>query len=193
MDGPGGLRRRRFGEESVKVAQSLRNVGLARLALDDRKGARLALDRSVELSREVYPERHPRLAEALAARAELERAEGDAAAARRDLEEALAIREEKFGTDNPLTAAVRAELAKLAEAARGTHRLETGRRSTSARRKWTKAWRSGPLRAARSPRASRGSWRPGRRAAPPVGPAARRATARGLPPSWRARGPRSCP
>ena len=95
------------------MAQSLRILGLARLALGDRAGAGAALDRSVELSRKVYAERHPRLAEALAARAQLATAEGRTADARRDLEEALAIRAEKLGDDNPVTGETRAALARL--------------------------------------------------------------------------------
>ncbi len=109
-------RRRRLGDVSVDVAQSLRNVGLARLALGDESGARQALDRSVELSRQVYSPRHPRLAEALVARAKLELVGRRPEEARRDLEEALAIRTEKLGADSPLTAETRTELAKLGAA-----------------------------------------------------------------------------
>ncbi len=108
------IRAELLGSESAEVAQSLRILGLAKLALGDRAGAGADLGRSVELSRRVYPERHPRLAEALASRAQLAVAEGRTADARRDLEEALAIREEKLGLDNPLTASLREELAEFA-------------------------------------------------------------------------------
>ncbi len=107
------IRRELAGEASAEVAQTLRILGLAKLALGDRGGARSDLDRAVELSRRVYPERHPRLAEALGSRAGLAALEGRVADARRDLEEALAIRDERLGADNPLTAAMRDELARL--------------------------------------------------------------------------------
>ena len=69
------IRAELLGEESAEVAQTLRIMGLARLALGDHAEARSALDRSVELSRTVYAEGHPRLAEALGSRAELALAE----------------------------------------------------------------------------------------------------------------------
>ena len=95
------------------MAQTLRILGLARLALGERAAARTDLDRSVELSRRVYAPSHPRLAEALDARAELALAEGRLGDARRDLEEALGIREAKLGADNPLSVETRAALARL--------------------------------------------------------------------------------
>ncbi|MBZ0100655.1 MAG: serine/threonine-protein kinase [Thermoanaerobaculia bacterium] len=102
------------GESSPEVAQTLRILGLTRLALDERAAAREALERAVELSRTAYPPRHLRLAEALVSRSGLAIAEGRAGEARRDLEEALAIREERLGEDNPLTSRLREELARLA-------------------------------------------------------------------------------
>ena len=113
LDAALAIRRELAGEASAEVAQTLRILGLAKLALGDRGGARADLDRAVELSRRVYPERHPRLAEALGSRAGLAALEGRVADARRDLEEALAIRDERLGADNPLTAALRDELARL--------------------------------------------------------------------------------
>jgi serine/threonine-protein kinase len=107
------IREELLGAESAEVAQSLRILALARLALGERAAARADLDRSVALSRRVYAERHPRLAEALASRARLAAEEGRPADARRDLEEALAIREARLGVDNPLTVALREELARL--------------------------------------------------------------------------------
>ncbi|KAB2954014.1 MAG: tetratricopeptide repeat protein, partial [Thermoanaerobaculia bacterium] len=80
------------------------------IELGDRDRARAELDRSVDLSRRAYAERHPRLAEALEARARLARAEGRFADERRDLEEALAIRRERFGTDHPLSHRLRERL-----------------------------------------------------------------------------------
>ena len=106
------LRRELVGPESADVAQSLRNLGLARLALRDLTGAREAFEQSVELSRRVYPARHLRVAEVLAARAQLALAERRRDDAARDLIEALAIREEKLGRDHALTAELRRELAR---------------------------------------------------------------------------------
>jgi tetratricopeptide (TPR) repeat protein len=106
------LRRARSGEESVEVAISSRNIGLIHLRQGRLPLARTELDHAVELARRVYEPRHPRLAEALMARADLALAEKRRDDAARDLEEALAIREEKLGRDNPLTAKARAQLAQ---------------------------------------------------------------------------------
>jgi tetratricopeptide (TPR) repeat protein len=69
------LRRARSGEESVEVAISSRNIGLIHLRQGRLRLARTELDHAVELARRVYEPRHPRLAEALIARADLALAE----------------------------------------------------------------------------------------------------------------------
>ena len=107
------IRAELLGAESAEVAQTLRILGLARLALGDRAGARptstgasSSRARSMPSATSASPKRSPRAPSSRSPKAAT-------ADARRDLEEALAIREEKLGKENPLTEMLRKELARL--------------------------------------------------------------------------------
>lgn len=107
------LARELYGEDTAESAQGLRIRGLIALDGDDFTSARTDLDRAVALSRRVYPKRHPLLAWALIARAQLARRQGHLDDAARDLDEALSIRVERLGVDSALTVATREERAAL--------------------------------------------------------------------------------
>jgi len=90
-----------FGDSHLQVAQTLHNIAMTYLELNDLSSARKSISRAIEIKRAHYPEgRHPDLALSLSGLGDILKAEGKLDLAKLAYEETIQIFESVYGRNH---------------------------------------------------------------------------------------------